>query len=112
MSRRGPRYGSARSDRRIASIVAKEIAAIIPTLVNNLNNHAAANPPHLECSFKKFSSCNPTKFSGSEGATGLLQWFESMENTFLNSECPDHLKVRHAASVLKKKGAYLVEWGL
>ncbi|KAK1427827.1 hypothetical protein QVD17_16523 [Tagetes erecta] len=103
MSRHGPRYGSARADRRIASIVAKEMAAVIPTLMTNLNNHTAANPPHSECSFKKFSSCNPTKFSGTEGATALLQWFESMENTFLNSECPENLKVRHATSALQKQ---------
>ncbi|KAK1421783.1 hypothetical protein QVD17_24409 [Tagetes erecta] len=103
MSRHGPRYGSARADRRTASIVAKEMAAVIPTLMTNLNNHTVVNPPHSECSFKKFSSCNPTKFSRTEGATALLQWFESMENTFLNSECPENLKVRHATSALQKQ---------
>ena len=48
---------------------------------------------------KHFNSCNPPKFKGSEGATGILQWFEAMENTFINSECPDDLKVTHAAGV-------------
>ncbi|KAI3814357.1 hypothetical protein L1987_19110 [Smallanthus sonchifolius] len=37
------------------------------------------------------------------GATGLLQWFESIENTFLNSDCPDNLRFRHATSVLQKR---------
>ncbi|KAI3754911.1 hypothetical protein L1987_54703 [Smallanthus sonchifolius] len=37
------------------------------------------------------------------GATELLQWFESTENTFLNSDCPDNLRVRHATSVLQKQ---------
>ncbi|KAK1409075.1 hypothetical protein QVD17_35600 [Tagetes erecta] len=102
MSSRRPRN----SDRRIASIVAREVAAIIPTLFTHLNNGingGGDNTHPLGCSFKKFSSCNPTKFNGTEGATGLLQWFESTENTFLNSECPDNLKVRHAASVLQKR---------
>ncbi|KAI3776587.1 hypothetical protein L1987_46373 [Smallanthus sonchifolius] len=36
------------------------------------------------------------------GATGLLQWFESIEGTFLNSDCPDNLRVRHATSVFQK----------
>ncbi|KAK1424225.1 hypothetical protein QVD17_19546 [Tagetes erecta] len=102
MSSRRPRNSS----RRIASIVAREVAAVIPTLLNHLNNGTnggGANTPPLGCSFKKFSSCNPTKFNGTEGATSLLQWFESTENTFLNSECPDNLKVRHAASVLQKR---------
>ncbi|KAK1410756.1 hypothetical protein QVD17_37295 [Tagetes erecta] len=102
MSSRRPRN----SDRRIASIVAREVAAIIPTLLTHLNNGingGGVNSPPLGCSFKKFSSCNPTKFNGTEGATGLLQWFESTENTFLNSDCPNNLKVRHAASVLQKR---------
>ncbi|KAI3815477.1 hypothetical protein L1987_15146 [Smallanthus sonchifolius] len=59
------------------------------------------NPP--QCTFKHFNSCNPLKFYGTEGSTGLLQWFESIENTFLNSECPDNLRVRHATSVLQKR---------
>ncbi|KAI3762555.1 hypothetical protein L1987_52986 [Smallanthus sonchifolius] len=59
------------------------------------------NPP--QCTFKHFNSCNPLKFYGTEGATGLLQWFESIENTFLNSDCPDNLRVRHATSVLQKR---------
>ncbi|KAI3687110.1 hypothetical protein L1987_80801 [Smallanthus sonchifolius] len=56
-----------------------------------------------QCTFKHFNSCNPLKFNGTEGATGLLQWFESIENTFLNSDCPDNLRVRHATSVLQKR---------
>ncbi|KAI3676159.1 hypothetical protein L1987_85759 [Smallanthus sonchifolius] len=56
-----------------------------------------------QCTFKHFNSCNPLKFYGTEGATGLLQWFESIENTFLNSDCPDNLRVRHATSVLQKR---------
>ncbi|KAI3808107.1 hypothetical protein L1987_24050 [Smallanthus sonchifolius] len=59
------------------------------------------NPP--QCTFKHFNSCNPLKFYGTEGATRLLQWFESIENTFLNSDCPDNLRVRHATSVLQKR---------
>ncbi|KAI3795185.1 hypothetical protein L1987_37834 [Smallanthus sonchifolius] len=56
-----------------------------------------------QCTFKHFNSCNPLKFYGTEGATGLLQWFESIENTFLNSDCPDNLRVRHPTSVLQKR---------
>ena len=32
----------------------------------------------------------------------MLQWFENMEKTFVNSECPNNLKVRYATSVLDK----------
>ncbi|KAI3809525.1 hypothetical protein L1987_25502 [Smallanthus sonchifolius] len=86
------------------------MAEILPTLVTQLNQAAVANnsansgslqsgsnPP---CTFKHFNSCNPAKFFGTEGATSLLQWFESMESTFLNSDCPDNLRVRHASSLM------------
>ncbi|KAI3801817.1 hypothetical protein L1987_29934 [Smallanthus sonchifolius] len=58
-----------------------DIATILAQLVNQLTQaNGAAN-----------------------GATGLLQWFKSIENTFLNSDCPDNLRVRHATSVLQKR---------
>ncbi|KAI3826167.1 hypothetical protein L1987_00212 [Smallanthus sonchifolius] len=91
-----------------------DIAAILAQLVTQLtqangaahgnpgtNGGGGANPP--QCTFKHFNSCNPLKFYGNEGATGLLQWFESIEGTFLNSDCPDNLRVRHATSVFQKR---------
>ncbi|KAI3811045.1 hypothetical protein L1987_20761 [Smallanthus sonchifolius] len=68
---------------------------------HNIQGNGGTNPP--QCTFKHFNSCNPTKFFRTEGATGLLQWFESMESTFLNSDCPDNLRVRYATSVLQKR---------
>ncbi|KAI3819610.1 hypothetical protein L1987_13451 [Smallanthus sonchifolius] len=70
---------------------------------NNGGNGGNGGNNPSQCTFKHFNSCNPLKFYGTEGATGLLQWFESIENTFLNSDCPDNLRVRHATSVLQKR---------
>ncbi|KAI3725351.1 hypothetical protein L1987_65137 [Smallanthus sonchifolius] len=67
----------------------------------NTGGGGGANPP--QCTFKHFNSCNPLKFYGTEGATGLLQWFENIEGTFLSSDCPDNLRVRHATSVFQKR---------
>ncbi|KAI3762531.1 hypothetical protein L1987_52961 [Smallanthus sonchifolius] len=54
-----------------------DIATILAQLVNQLTQaNGAANGNH--------------GVNGG-GATGLLQWFESIENTFLNSDCPDNL---------------------
>ncbi|KAI3815647.1 hypothetical protein L1987_15324 [Smallanthus sonchifolius] len=91
-----------------------DIDTILAQLLNQLTqangaangNHGAnrgggANPP--QCTFKHFNSCNPLKFYCTEGAMGLLQWFESIENTFLNSDCHDNLRFRHATSVLQKR---------
>jgi hypothetical protein len=65
-----------------------------------------ATPPMIATrtySMKQFASCNPQKYSGEEGATALLQWFEAMESTFMVSECPQHLKVLYASTVLTKR---------
>ncbi|KAI3762059.1 hypothetical protein L1987_52482 [Smallanthus sonchifolius] len=70
-------------------------------MVNQLNQNVAPRNP--ACTFKHFNSCNPTKFYGNEGATGLLQWFESIEGTFINADCPENLKVRYATSVFQKR---------
>ncbi|KAD2393235.1 hypothetical protein E3N88_40212 [Mikania micrantha] len=87
----------------------QELANLISGLVTQLNqanqtlnqNRGVANPP--VCTFKHFNSRNPLKFMGSEGATGMLQWFESIENTIINSDCPENLKVRYATSVFQKR---------
>src|ERR1043165_2090579 len=105
-SQRPVRASGRRSDRRLASFVAEQIAAVIPNLVSeitqNSNSANIGSTTQFRCTFKHFNSCNPTKFTGEEGATGLLQWFESMESTFVNSECPDEFRVRYATSVLQK----------
>jgi hypothetical protein len=65
-----------------------------------------ATPPIVAArtySMKQFTSCNPQKYSGEEGATALLQWFEAMETTFLVSECPERLKVLYATTALTKR---------
>ncbi|KAD7479093.1 hypothetical protein E3N88_02229 [Mikania micrantha] len=101
------------NERRMAAEIACQMAEVIPNMViqlqhfnanqNNANNAnlEVSNPPR--CSFKHFNSCNPPKYNGSNRAAGLLQWYESMENTFLNSDCPDDLKVRYVAGTLQKR---------
>ena len=100
-----------RSDEHLAALIAQQMAAVLPNLVAQLNQQQppppppnpppVANPP--ACTYKHFLSCQPTKFSGAEGATGLLQWFESIENTFLHSDCPENLQVRYASSAFQKR---------
>ncbi|KAD5318040.1 hypothetical protein E3N88_17986 [Mikania micrantha] len=96
----------------LAQIISQQVAVVLPTLVTQLNQAANVNPvqnngngggANPTCTFKHFNSCNPTKFIGTEGATGLLQWFESIESTFIHSDCPENLKVRYATSVFQKR---------
>ncbi|KAD6455004.1 hypothetical protein E3N88_09710 [Mikania micrantha] len=97
---------------RLAQLIAQQMAAALPNLVTQLNatahnghdeNGNGGNGGNHTCTFKHFNSCNPTTFNGTEGATGLLQWFESIENTFLNSGCPENLRVQYGTSVFQKR---------
>jgi hypothetical protein len=73
----------------IATLISQQLAAILPGLVTKINRNVATNSTRESnggCygqtyTFKHFRSCKPQTYLGSEGATGLLQWFESMENT-------------------------------
>nr|GEZ42532.1 putative reverse transcriptase domain-containing protein [Tanacetum cinerariifolium] len=53
-----------------------------------------------ECSFTEFLKCGPTQFQGTEGAIGLVRWFEKMENTFEISECVEGKKVKFSTATL------------
>ncbi|XP_022024160.1 uncharacterized protein LOC110924466 [Helianthus annuus] len=57
----------------------------------------------MPCNYKQFNSAKPLKFNGFEGATRLLQWFESIESIFRHVQCPGELKVEFASSVFQKR---------
>nr|GEU82944.1 hypothetical protein [Tanacetum cinerariifolium] len=56
-------------------------------------------PIARECSFAIFMKCGPTQFYETEGAVGLVRWFEKMENTFEISECHEVANARSWAEV-------------
>jgi hypothetical protein len=95
-NRANRRRGESSAMRRLAALLAHNITPGIAAPI-------AVVPPPPRYSMKQFTVCNPQKFTGSDGATTLLQWFESMENTFMTSECPEHLQVRYSTSVFTKR---------
>ncbi|KAJ0725718.1 putative nucleotidyltransferase, Hydrolase [Helianthus annuus] len=52
--------------------------------------------------------CRPSTFSGTEGAVGLLHWFEKLESVFEMCECPEARRVKYATSTLE--GIALTWW--
>ncbi|KAM0062031.1 putative retrotransposon gag domain-containing protein [Helianthus debilis subsp. tardiflorus] len=58
--------------------------------------------------FKKFMDCRPSTFSGTEGAVGLLHWFERLETDFEVHDCPESRRVKFATRTLE--GAALTWW--
>ncbi|KAI3819921.1 hypothetical protein L1987_13774 [Smallanthus sonchifolius] len=88
----------------IATLLTQQLAAVLPTIVTQINNSTGGSSGSV-CTFKHFNSCNPHKYLGCEGATGLLQWFEGMENTFEMSDCPDEIK-----KIRGREGALAMTW--
>lgn len=102
------------SGRRMEAEISRQMAAMMPNMVVQMQHQLNANPATQapqdqvcvnppRCTYKHFNSCSPPQYNGADGATGLLQWYESMENTFINSECSDNLKVRYPTSTLHKR---------
>ena len=88
----------------IAALVAQQMAAVLPGVVTQIHQiYNNNNNNNAQCNFKTFNSAKPLKFSGSEGATALLQWFESIESTFRHVQCPNERKVDFASSVFQRR---------
>ncbi|GJS47608.1 hypothetical protein Tco_0597729 [Tanacetum coccineum] len=50
--------------------------------------------------YKEFISCQPFCFNGTEGAVGLIRWFERTESVFSRSRCAEESKVTFATGTL------------
>ena len=92
-----------KSQQRLAAMVAKEMAVAM----HQYHADTPPPPPVLNSvsryNIKNFTSCNPPKYSGNDGATALLQWFESIESVFSIAECPVHLQVKYSASLFTQR---------
>ncbi|GKA95562.1 reverse transcriptase domain-containing protein [Tanacetum coccineum] len=71
----------------------------------NTNNTTRPREAHVarKCSFKEFMSCQPINFKGTEGAVGLIHWFELTELVFSHSNCTEDCKVKFATGTLTEE---------
>ncbi|GJY45957.1 reverse transcriptase domain-containing protein [Tanacetum coccineum] len=56
-------------------------------------------PVARQCSYKEFMSCQPINFKGTEGAIGIIRWFERNESVFSRSNGTEDCKVKFATDV-------------
>nr|GEV52072.1 putative reverse transcriptase domain-containing protein [Tanacetum cinerariifolium] len=75
-------------------IIALEAQAANLANANNTNRNLELREPHVarKFSYKEFMSCQPFNFKGSEGAVGLIRWFERTELVFSRSNCTEDCK--------------------
>ncbi|GJY31264.1 reverse transcriptase domain-containing protein [Tanacetum coccineum] len=95
----------------IRKLVADSVTAALETQAatmantdnTNRNTEEREAPVARQCSYKEFMSCQPIKFKGSEGAVGLICWFERTESVFSCSNCTEYCKVKFATGTLTKE---------
>ncbi|GJV99344.1 reverse transcriptase domain-containing protein [Tanacetum coccineum] len=85
----------------IADGVAAALEAQAATMANTDRNTGQNRTPVTRTgNYKGFISCQPFYFKGTEGAVGLIRWFERTESVFSRSNCAEENKVTFATGTL------------
>ncbi|GKB30702.1 hypothetical protein Tco_0870103, partial [Tanacetum coccineum] len=91
----------------VADSVVAALEAQAATMANtdntNRNTGHSGTPIARKCSYKEFMSCQPFNFKGTEGAVGLICWFERNESVFSRSNCTEDYKVKFATGTLTEE---------
>ncbi|GJR57394.1 hypothetical protein Tco_1499556 [Tanacetum coccineum] len=66
----------------------------------NRNTRPTRTPVANTGNYKEFVNCQPLYFNGTEGAVGLIRWFERTESVFSHSNCVEENKVTFATGTL------------
>ncbi|GKB25380.1 reverse transcriptase domain-containing protein [Tanacetum coccineum] len=94
----------------VADSVATTLEAQAATLANtdNTNRNSGPRETHVarKCTYKEFMSCQPFYFNGTEGAVGLIHWFERNELVFSHSNCAEKNKVKFPISTLIEEASF------
>nr|GEV95331.1 putative reverse transcriptase domain-containing protein [Tanacetum cinerariifolium] len=84
----------------IRQLVANSVTAALEAQAANMakadntNRNSEPREAHIarKCSYKEFMNYQPFNFKGSEGAVGLIRWFERTESVFSRSNCIEDCK--------------------
>ncbi|GKB99732.1 reverse transcriptase domain-containing protein, partial [Tanacetum coccineum] len=83
----------------VADSITAALEAQAATMASASNPNRNTNPTKIE-NYKEFISCQPFYFNGTEGAVGLIRWFERTESVFSRSRCAEENKVTFATGTL------------
>ncbi|GJU31460.1 reverse transcriptase domain-containing protein [Tanacetum coccineum] len=85
----------------IADSVTAALEAQAATIANtDRNTRQNGTPVTRTGNYKGFISCQPFYFNGTEGAVGLIRWFERTESVFSRSNCAEENKVTFVTGTL------------
>ncbi|GKF49614.1 hypothetical protein Tco_0142865 [Tanacetum coccineum] len=91
----------------VADSVTAALKAQAATMANadntNRNIGESEAPVARKCSYKEVMSCQPIDFKGSEGAVGLIHYFERTKSVFSLSNYTEDYKVKFATGTLTEE---------
>ncbi|GJV22982.1 hypothetical protein Tco_1375677 [Tanacetum coccineum] len=90
----------------VAIALEAQAATMASTNNPNRNSGPRRTPVARKCTYEKFMSCQPFYFNGTEGAVGLIRWFERTEPIFSRSNCAEKNKVKFAISTLTEEALF------
>ncbi|GKC74158.1 reverse transcriptase domain-containing protein, partial [Tanacetum coccineum] len=102
---------SAMTQAAIKKLVVDSVSAALEAHAATMSNADNTNrntgereaPIARKCSYKEFMICQPFNFKGSEGAVGLIRWFERTESVFSRRNCTEDCKVKFATGTLTEE---------
>ncbi|GJX74279.1 reverse transcriptase domain-containing protein [Tanacetum coccineum] len=99
---------SAMTQATFKKLVADSVFAALEAQAANMANTDNTTRPRetlvaRKCSYKEFMSYQPINFKGSEGAVGLIRWFERTESVFSHNNCTEDCKVKFATGTLTEE---------
>nr|GEV17412.1 ribonuclease H-like domain-containing protein [Tanacetum cinerariifolium] len=88
----------------VANSVTASLEAQAATMANTDNLNRNTEPREIPVAkrgnYQEFIICQPFYFNGTEGAVGLIRWFEWTESVFSRSNCAEKNKVTFATGTL------------
>ncbi|GJU62107.1 putative reverse transcriptase domain-containing protein [Tanacetum coccineum] len=113
MAGRSTRSNTANPPNETADEVTQQLNTALPNLLTQLvqalrGNRANQREATQSCSIKTFRASGAKEIFGTEGAVGLLTWFESIESMLHITKCPAESQVKFASSMLQ--GRALTWW--
>ncbi|GKE44735.1 hypothetical protein Tco_1472019 [Tanacetum coccineum] len=92
----------------IKKLVADSVTIALEAQVTNMENtdntiRPREAPVARQYGYKEFMSCQPINIKGTEGAIGLIRWFERTELVFSHRNCIEDCKVKFATGTLTEE---------
>ncbi|GKD85442.1 hypothetical protein Tco_1356596 [Tanacetum coccineum] len=83
----------------ISSALKAQAASMASASNPNRNTRPTVTPVAKTRNYKEFISCQPFYFNGTEGAAGLIHWFERTKSVFSGSNYAEENKIKPIESL-------------